>query len=121
MSKATPKGSISFNVSGYFVQDIEIIVNDLTLEELTAGLNRGEYWTTIHSDNPFIERVQDGAKVARILNTDDNVGYGDYIYSVSLTILEGAGILASGVSNAPTSQVHTASRNPPAPRRSSLV
>lgn len=65
---------ISFEVSGYVVQRIEILNNE-TPEEIAEKLNKYEYATTLHGNEPHITKVSDGTLIAKIINIDNNLTY----------------------------------------------
>jgi hypothetical protein len=68
---------VSFGVSGYVVQTVEILKKDMTAEQLYKGLCRGELITTIHGESSFIETLS-GEKVAQIEAVDNQVEYTDF-------------------------------------------
>jgi len=69
---------ISFSVMGSVTQTIEPLINE-SIENIVKKLNSGEYLTTIMSEEAFIISNDPFEKIAKIIDTDNECEYNDFI------------------------------------------
>lgn len=74
---------IKFNFTGHVEQEVRIIQEDLTPQELVDGLNNGNYYTTIDSPNP-----DTGVKTTTVIYFDEDGSPVDVAEIVSTTDIE---------------------------------
>ena len=69
---------IEFSVFGSVRQVVDILDTSLTPEKLVAGLNEGEYLTTMQENGDVIINEPAGRAVARVLSVDNECTYEDF-------------------------------------------
>jgi hypothetical protein len=71
---------ISFLVNGTVNQEIDIIKEGLTINDVVLGLNCGKYFTTMGDDKTIVDAFNNET-VANIVDTDNQCEY-NYFESV---------------------------------------
>ena len=69
---------IEFSVFGSARQIVDILDASLTPAKLVAGLNEGEYLTTMQEDGEVIVSEPAGRVVARVLSVENECAYEDF-------------------------------------------
>lgn len=70
--------ALCFSASGYIYQNIEIIDENETPQNIIKKLNSGEYMTTIHETDKTIQETATGKKIAYITDTNNELEYVDF-------------------------------------------
>ena len=65
---------ISFLANGTVNQEVEIIKDGLTINDIVTGLNCGKFFTTMGDDKTIVDAFS-GEDVAKIIDTENELEY----------------------------------------------
>ena len=68
---------ITFHAQGRIKQDVTMVDESVSAQDLQAGLNDGTYMTTIESGETFIEDIN-GKRIANIDYVSNELEYTDF-------------------------------------------